>query len=75
MRKYKEDGTQEHRILALLRERQGMGVYAWEIMKDLNCLQYNARIWGLRRKGYTILNKENKFRLISEPEPFQQRIL
>lgn len=48
--------TQEQRILKILRARGNNGVYAWEIMKDLNILQYNARIFGLRRKGYNIRN-------------------
>jgi len=48
--------TQESRILTFLRDRGDSGVYAWEITGNLHILQYNARIFGLREKGYTIIN-------------------
>lgn len=58
MPNYIPNNTQEGRILNLLRERGNSGVYAWEITNDLHILQYNARIFGLRAKGYKIVNKE-----------------
>ncbi len=54
--------TQEDRILDLLRERGDAGAFVWEFMLTkplggLGIAQYNARIWGLRQKGYVIENK------------------
>lgn len=74
--KYKEDKTQEGRILDLLRERGESGVMVWEFMlprpQGLGVAQYNSRIWGLRKKGYNIENLEpGHFVLRSEPEPVQ----
>lgn len=58
--KYKEDKTQEQRILNLLREKGLQGVYVYEFMaprpQGLGIAQYNARIFGLREKGYNIKN-------------------
>jgi hypothetical protein len=56
--KYQDRPTQEQKLLEMLRLRGSYGVYAWEIIKDLNILQYNARVFGLRRKGYKIVNKK-----------------
>ena len=58
---YKEDLTQEQRILELLRERGSEDVEVWEFMLPRNrgglgIAQYNARIWGLRQKGHIIEN-------------------
>lgn len=58
---YKEDKTQEQRILDLLEERGSEGAYVWEFMMPRNrgglgIAQYNARIFGLRKKGYEIKN-------------------
>ncbi len=53
---YQKKPTPEQRILELLRKRGKKGVYAWEITDDLKILQYNARIFGLRKKGYIIKN-------------------
>ena len=72
---YKEDLTQEGRILSLLKERGSAGVYAWEIPATLHILQYNARIFGLRRKGYNIVNKERGHFVLQEPEPFQEALI
>ena len=62
MNGYKEDKTQEQRILDLLKERGNEGAYVYEFMmprpKGLGIAQYNARIWGLRKKGYDIKNKK-----------------
>ena len=67
---YKPNGTQEQRILDLLVERGSTGVNAWEIPNNLKILQYNARIFGLRRKGYDIRNINGKFYLHTEPVQF-----
>lgn len=63
MSDYIEDKTQEERILDLLRRKGSDGVFVWEFMiprnqGGLGIAQYNARIWGLRKKGYNIVNKE-----------------
>lgn len=58
MNNYQEKPTQEMRILKFLKERGKTGVYAWEIMRDLHILQYNARIFGLRKKGHIIINSQ-----------------
>lgn len=63
---YIKDGTQEQRILDLLRERGYAGVMAWEIPANLHILQYNARIFGLRKKGYDIRNIDGKFVLYEQ---------
>ena len=56
-----ENLTQEDKILNLLRERGKEGAYVWDFMMPSNrgglgIAQYNARIWGLRKKGYIIEN-------------------
>lgn len=61
MKKYLKKPTQEERILKLLRERGGVGVKVWEFMMPRNqggcgIAQYNARIFGPRKKGYNIIN-------------------
>ena len=59
---YQKRPTQEQRILKLLRERGEHGVRVWELMaprpQGLGIAQYNARIFGLRKRGYNITNKE-----------------
>jgi hypothetical protein len=55
------------RILELLKERGSAGVWAWEIPNNLRILQYNARVFGLRKKGYDIRNINGKFYLHTEP--------
>lgn len=59
---YQPRPTQEGRILKLLKERGERGVQVWEFMlprpQGLGIAQYNARIFGLRRKGYNIVNKK-----------------
>jgi len=77
---YKEDKTQEQRILDLLRERGIEGVYVYEFMtpRPVGCgiAQYNARIYGLRKKGYIIDNKEpGHFVLKGEPTPEQSSLI
>jgi hypothetical protein len=61
MTSYKSDKTQEERILDLLRERGSQGAMVYEFMmprpNGLGIAQYNARIYGLRQKGYEIVNK------------------
>lgn len=61
MSDYKPNQTQEERILELLRERGHRGVYAWEIPAQLHILQYNARVFGLRKKGHEIINNKGLF--------------
>lgn len=80
MTTYKEDLTQEQRILGLLRERGSEGVEIWEFMMPRNrgglgIAQYNARIWGLRRKGYNIKNKKPGHFVLIEAEPVQVSFL
>lgn len=58
MNGYLKNPTQEEKILSFLQERGEKGVFAWEITDNLKILQYNARIFGLRKKGYNIINKE-----------------
>ena len=65
MNNYQPRPTQEGRILQLLKERGDNGVMAWEltsteVMRDRGgaVMQYNSRIFGLRRKGYNIVNKK-----------------
>jgi hypothetical protein len=57
---YEKRTTQESQILDLLTERRGSGVYAFELAepKPRGCgiLQYNARIYGLRRRGHNIIS-------------------
>lgn len=59
--KYISKPTQEERILNLLRQRGPEGAYVYEFMtprpSGLGIAQYNARIFGLRKKGYVIENK------------------
>jgi len=61
MTSYKSDKTQEERILDLLRARGAQGAYVYEFMmprpQGLGIAQYNARVYGLRQKGYEIINK------------------
>lgn len=74
MTEYKEDRTQEERILNLLRTRGKNGAFVWEFMTPRNkgglgIAQYNARIWGLRKKGFVIKNEEpGHFVLVKDAE-------
>ena len=74
--KYKEDLTQEERILALLREKGEVGVRVWELIAPrptgLGVAQYGARILGLRRKGFDIVNVKPGHFVLKEfrEEPF-----
>lgn len=70
---YEEKPTQEQRILSLLRERGSAGVKVYELVaprpQGLGIAQYNARIWGLRKKGHVIRNKKpGHFVLIDQDE-------
>lgn len=71
MSTYKENGTQEERILKLLKERGQKGVMVYEFMMPrpagLGIAQYSARIWGLRKKGYAITNKKPGFFVLEGP--------
>lgn len=63
MTNYRKRPTQEQRILELLRKRGSAGAFVYEFMTPVNqgglgIAQYNARIWGLRQKGYVIKNKK-----------------
>jgi hypothetical protein len=57
---YEKRTTQENEILNLLIERRGAGVYSYELAQThpmgLGILQYNARIFGLRKKGFKIIS-------------------
>jgi len=80
MNGYVENKTQEERILSLLQERGTEGAYVWEFMmprpKGCGIAQYNARIWGLRQKGYIIENKEpGHFVLKQEVKPEQRSFI
>ena len=70
---YINNPTQEDRILNLLRERGARGAYVYEFMmprpQGLGIAQYNARVFGLRRKGYLIENTTpGHFVLIEAPK-------
>ena len=76
--KYQKRPTQEQRILDFLIERGEEGVFAWEltnvdIMRERGgaTLQYNARIYGLRKKGYIIKNKQPGHFVLIRPEPIK----
>ena len=80
MGNYKEDLTQEERILDLLLERGPEGVEVWEFMMPrprggLGIAQYNARIWGLRKKGYNIKNTKPGHFILIEADPVQTNFL
>jgi len=55
---YIKNNSQEDRILRLLRERGSIGVMVYELItprpEGLGISQYNARIYGLREKGFNI---------------------
>ena len=67
---------QSKKILALLRAVNGAWVPLPEILA-LGIAQYNARIWELRKQGFTIENRteviddvrHSWFRLVSSPAP------
>ena len=76
MTAYKENLTQEERILQRLREAGSRGVYAYELttprpMGGEGICQYNSRIWGLRQKGYEIVNKTPGHFVLIEPGQMQ----
>lgn len=60
MKGYIKSNSQEGRILALLRDHGDQGVMVYELVgpkpEGLGIAQYNARIYGLRKKGYVITN-------------------
>lgn len=64
--------SQKGRILNLLRERGEQGVKVYELIaprpEGLGVAQYNARLYDLRHLGYNIVNTDDKFILVSEPE-------
>lgn len=71
---YIKKPTQEDRILDLLTERGDRGAYVYEFMaprpNGLGIAQYNARVYGLRSKGYNIINKTpGHFVLITNSQP------
>jgi hypothetical protein len=68
---YIENNTQEGRILRRLREagRQGVPAYEFAMPRPQGgegILQYNARVFGLRNKGFNIINKDSVFYLVEE---------
>ena len=72
---YHRRPTQEKRILQLLKERGSSGAKVYELMapkpQGLGIAQYGARIWGLRKKGYNIVNKTPGHFVLKESEPEQ----
>ncbi len=77
---YKEKPTQEERILRLLKKRGRRGVEVWEFMMPrpkggLGIAQYNARIWGLRNKGYNIKNTKPGHFVLIEADSVQENFL
>jgi hypothetical protein len=73
---YHKKPTQEQRILQLLKNRGKSGVKVWELVTPrphgLGISQYNARIYGLREKGFNIVNKTpGHFVLIQNEKPEQ----
>ena len=79
MTTYEKRPTQENRILELLRERGDQGVYVYEFMTPtpdgLGIAQYGARLLGLRRKGFNIINKEIGHFVLIPSEPTQQSFI
>ena len=72
---YQKRPTQENRILQLLREKGTQGVYVYELVTPrphgLGIAQYNARIYGLRKKGFNIVNKTPGHFVLIEENPEQ----
>jgi hypothetical protein len=67
--------TQKQRILQALREHPD-GLPVWMLIMPrphggLGVAQYNARIYELRRQGYGIESKNNKFILTYEPQSYE----
>jgi hypothetical protein len=58
---YIKNNSQEDRILRLFRERGERGVMVYELTaprpEGLGISQYNARIYGLREKGFNIISE------------------
>jgi len=71
----KDRKTQKQRLLELLEEKKGLGVYVYEIMmprpNGLGIAQYGARILELRREGYNIKNTKPGHFVLEETEPEQ----
>lgn len=70
---YQQRPTQEQRILYLLQERGYKGAFVWEFMLPrskggLGIAQYNARIHGLRERGFNIVNKTPGHFVLAEKE-------
>lgn len=72
MTNYEPRTTQEQEILDLLIARKGAGVYSYELAQPhpegLGCLQYNARLYGLRKKGHKIIS-DRKGHYVLETRP------
>jgi hypothetical protein len=64
--------TQAGRILEYLKDH-AEGAYAYELANELHCLQYNARIYELRHKGWDIEN-DHEGHFILHREPIQLSI-
>ena len=71
---YEQRTTQEQRILDLFTERKGAGVYAYELAEPrpqgLGILQYNARIYGLRHRGFNIISDYKGHFIIKEEHQY-----
>jgi hypothetical protein len=75
---YESRTTQESQILDLLTERKGSGVFAFELAepKPRGCgiLQYNARIYGLRKKGHNIVSDTKGHFILQERQEEQSEV-
>lgn len=74
---YIKNNSQENRILNLLRERGERGVMVYELIAPrpagLGISQYSARIFGLREKGFNIINDPiGHFKLDETMEPIKK---
>ena len=71
--------SQEGRILELLKEKGDNGVFVYELIAPrpdgLGIAQYNSRIYGLRKKGYDIINKEPGHFVLNRVEPEQKYLI
>ena len=80
MTNYEPRTTQENQILDLLIGSRGTGVYSYQLAQPkpigLGILQYNARIFGLRKKGHRIISDFRGHYIIKEErEPMTQEEL
>jgi hypothetical protein len=71
--------TQKERLLELLKEKKGLGIYVYEIMmprpQGLGIAQYGARILELRREGHNIKNTKPGHFILIKADPEQANFL